>query len=145
MSLAEKTDIVERMEGQTGRKRRALRKLGVARSSYYRWRRQKEMKPRARPWNRITPNEEHRILAVAREFPELSSRQISIWITDNEGFAVSESTVYRILRREGLVKRLELEPGRHPENTIRGQAALIRCGLPTARTSRSPAGDTTTW
>ena len=110
MSLAEKTDIVERMEGQTGRKRRALRKLGVARSSYYRWRRQKEMKSRAWPWNRITPNEEHRILAVAREFPELSSRQISIWITDNEGFAVSESTVYRILRREGLVKRLELEP-----------------------------------
>jgi putative transposase len=109
MSLAEKTDIVERVEGQTGRKRLALRELGVARSSYYRWRRQKETKPRARPWNRITPNEELRILAVAREFPELSSRQISVWITDNEGFALSESTVYRILRREGLVKRQEFE------------------------------------
>ena len=47
------------------------------------------------------PNEERRILAVAREFPELSSRQLSAWITDHEGFAVSESTVYRILRREG--------------------------------------------
>jgi putative transposase len=110
MSHAEKTDIVERVEDQTGRKRRALRELGVARSSYYRWRRQKETKTRGRPWNRITPNEEHRILAVAREFPDLSSRQISVWITDNEGFAVSESTVYRILRREGLVKRAEFEP-----------------------------------
>jgi len=109
MSLAEKTAIVERVEGQTGRKRRALRELGVARSSYYRWRREKETKPRARPWNRITPNEERRILAVAREFPELSSRQISVWITDNEGFALSESTVYRILRREGLVKHQEFE------------------------------------
>lgn len=55
------------------------------------------------------PNEERRILAVAREFPELSSRQLSAWITDHEGFAVSEATVYRILRREGLVKRQEIE------------------------------------
>ena len=109
MSHAEKTDIVERVEGQTGRKRQALLELGVARSSYYRWRHLKEPKPRAGPWNHITTNEEHRILSVAREIPELSSRQISIWITDNEGFAVSESTVYRILRREGLVKRPEYQ------------------------------------
>ena len=95
MNLAEKTGIIERVEGQTGRKRQALMEMGIARSSYYRWRRPKEPKPRARPWNRITPNEEHRILAVAREFPDLSSRQVSVWITDNEGFAVSESTVYR--------------------------------------------------
>jgi putative transposase len=109
MSQAEKADIVQQIEGKTGQKRQFLLVLGIARSSYYRWRHRKEAKPKARPWNHITPNEEHRILAVAREFPELSSRQISVWITDNEGFAVSESTVYRILRREGLVKRLELE------------------------------------
>lgn len=38
MSHAEKKDIMERLEGQNGRKRRALQELGVARSSYYRWR-----------------------------------------------------------------------------------------------------------
>ena len=41
--------------------------------------------------------------------PELSSRQLAAWSTDNPGFAVSESTVYRILCREGLVKSPEMQ------------------------------------
>jgi transposase InsO family protein len=95
-----------------GRKRQALSELGIARSTYYRWRQRGDsLEPhsvvRRRCWNRITPDEDRRILAVARESPELSSRQLAAWITDNEGFGISESTVYRILRREGLVKRPE--------------------------------------
>jgi transposase InsO family protein len=84
--------------------------LGIPRSSYYRWRQgQPDSGNQKRPWNRITPDEEDKILTIAQESPELSSRQLSAWITDNEGFAVSESTVYRILRREGLVKRQETQ------------------------------------
>jgi putative transposase len=111
MSPSEKGDILAQVENQSRHKRKVLAELGISRSTYYRWRQgQNKSKRRARPWNRITPNEERRILAVAREFPELSSRQLSAWITDHEGFAVSESTVYRILRREGLVKRQEIQP-----------------------------------
>ena len=58
----------------------------------------------------IYSEEGGKVLAVARDFPELSSRQLATWITDNTTFAVSESTVYRILRREGLVKRREVQP-----------------------------------
>ena len=84
--------------------------LGVPKSSYYRWRRKlPDPARRGRPWNSLTPNEERCILAIAREFPDLSSRQLSAWITDNEGFAVSESTVYRILKKAGLVKRQETQ------------------------------------
>ncbi len=110
MSAGDKAIILAQVESQPGGKRQALMTLGIPRSSYYRWRRgQSHSGNRKRPWNRITPDEEDRILAVAREFPELSSRQLAAWITDNESFAVSESTVYRILRREGLVKRQETQ------------------------------------
>ena len=48
-------------------------------------------------------------MAIARRSPELSCRQLAAWITDNKGFSVSESTVYRMLRREGLVKSPEMQ------------------------------------
>jgi len=110
MSDGEKAIILAQVEKQPRGKRQALMTLGIPKSSYYRWRRgQPDSGNRRRPWNRITPEEEDKVLAVAREFPNLSSRQLSAWITDNKGFAVSESTVYRILRREGLVKRQETQ------------------------------------
>ena len=56
----------------------------------------------------LTSQEVHHLLSAAREMLELSCRQLAVWTTDNMGFSVSESTVYRILRREGLVKRAEM-------------------------------------
>ena len=66
--------------------------------------------------------------------PELSSRQLAVWITDNHGFFVSESTVYRILRREGMVKspEMQLRAGKEYRHKTRGP---ISCGLPTPPTS----------
>jgi putative transposase len=111
MSAGDKANILAQVEKRTKGKRQALRELGIPKSNYYRWRQRRgDFGNRERPWNRVTPQEEDKILAVARESPELSSRQLSVWLTDNEGFAVSESTVYRILRREGLVKRQETQP-----------------------------------
>jgi transposase InsO family protein len=111
MNAGDKASILTQVESKPGGKRQRLVALGIPKSSYYRWRmgRVNPVAP-ARPWNRITPVEEVKILVIARESPELSSRQLSAWITDNAGFAVSESTVYRILRREGLVKRQETQP-----------------------------------
>jgi len=116
MSAVEKAAVLARVEAVAGHKRQALVELGVPRSTYYRWRQVQwclELEPhsgaRRRPWNQLTPEEDAKILVAAREAPELSSRQLGVWITDNGGFAVSESTVYRILRREGLVKQPEVQ------------------------------------
>jgi transposase InsO family protein len=116
MSTVDKVAIMTRVETLARRKRQALSELGIARSTYYRWRQGQQcddLVPHSgeeiRPWNRITPEEDGKILAAARDTPELSSRQLATWITDNAGFAISESTVYRILRREGLVKRPEVQ------------------------------------
>ena len=117
MSTSQKTAVLARVAQSQLPKRRMLRDLGVPKSTYYRWlRRQQhhqglEDRPGAStpPWNRIRPQEERSILEAAREMSELSSRQLAAWTTDNLGFAVSESTVYRILRREGLVKSPEMQ------------------------------------
>jgi len=116
MSTVEKATILRMVETMFRRKRQALTELGIPRSTYYRWRQgqrgqglESHSREGRRPWNRLTPEEDGKILAMAREAPQLSSRQLAAWITDNAGFAVSESTVYRILRREGLVKRPEVQ------------------------------------
>jgi len=111
MSRTERAEILTQVEAGYRHKRQALLQKGIARSTYYRWRHcQTDPGSRRTAWNRVIPMEEGRTLAVAREYPSLSPRQLSAWITDHEGFSVSESTVYRILRREGLIKRRESQP-----------------------------------
>ena len=113
MSAAEKETVLSKVTSSPLPKRRVLRELGIPKSTYYRWLRRPRLDDRPggapTPWNRLSPPEEQAVLAVARRSPELSCRQLAAWITDNKGFSVSESTVYRILRREGLVKSPEMQ------------------------------------
>ena len=115
MSAPEKAEVVTKVSSSPLPKRKVLRELGIPKSTYYRWlRRQNQQGLEDRPGgdqppcNRLTIQEERSVLLSAREMPELSCRQLAAWITDNQGFSVSESSVYRILGREGLVKRPEM-------------------------------------
>ncbi len=115
MSADEKAAVLERVETSPGSRRKVMAELGVPKSTYYRWRarqRQGRLDDRSSGisvWNALTPGEASVVLQVAMEYTNLSSRQLAVWITDNKGFSVSESTVYRILRHEGLVKSPEMK------------------------------------
>ena len=108
MSAQEKSEVLTRVEETRWGKRRLLAQLRVPRSTYYRWRameRQGKRECLARvPWNRLGLPEEAAVLAAARESPEWSCRQLATWITDHLGLSVGESTVYRLLKKEGLIK-----------------------------------------
>lgn len=46
-------------------------------------------------WNKIPEWEKSRVIEVAREYPEKSFREIACHITDQEGYFISESSIYR--------------------------------------------------
>jgi transposase InsO family protein len=96
-------------------RRRALAQLGLPKSTYYRWlsrqvegRLQDKKGGSTVPWNRLQPEEREGVLSLARASPELSPRQLAFTLTDTGRMHVSESTVYRILKREGLIKTAEV-------------------------------------
>ncbi len=112
-SQAEKMEIIRLVEGSSLTARRTLAELDVNRSTFYTWYRRYEnggydglanRKPAQRRfWNRIPESEKERVVKIALERPEESPRQLAWSITDKEGYFISESTVYRILKAFDLI------------------------------------------
>lgn len=83
------------------------RREGIAASVYYKWSKEfleagKNGLTRSSIRNatsdevkQLTPEEDQTIVEIALLNPEWSSRELSLYITDNKGFSVSESTVYK--------------------------------------------------
>jgi len=116
MSDQEKWEVLAQVEAVHWGKRELLAELRIPKSTYYRWRAQQlegnlgsATDSSRSPWNKLSPEEEALVLATARAAPELSSRQLAVWITDHQRVSVGESTVYRLLQREGLVKPPEIK------------------------------------
>ena len=114
MSKYEKMQIIRLVESSELSAVQTLKKYGISSSTYYRWTNKfkkygkdglVDNKPyRLRQWNQLKPEEEQAIIEVALLNPEWSSREVALHITDNKGFSVSESTVYRRLKAQGLIK-----------------------------------------
>lgn len=113
-SQAEKREIIHLVEHSNLSIRKTLIELDVPRSSFYRWYQKyqkdgygglEDKKPRARRiWNRIPEEVKEQVVDLALCYPEKSCRQITWQFVDQEGYFLSESSVYRILKGYDLVQ-----------------------------------------
>ena len=119
MHPEQKLNILRHVESSELPVRQSLARLEVPVSTYYRWRSnfrqfgieglRDKCASKTKGWNRLLPEERETILDVAEEDTELSSREVACLITDTKGFSVSESTVYRLLKRLNLVKPRDIK------------------------------------
>jgi putative transposase len=117
MTAESKLEVLRAVEESGLPVKDVLSQLAISSSTYYRWR--QNFRQRGQPglhdrktksgriWNQILPEERDKILEIALLYPDWSPRQVSCHITDTAGFAVSESSVYRILKREGLIHEVQ--------------------------------------
>jgi putative transposase len=110
---AEKMEIIRTVENSELGVKRTLDELDVNRSSFYDWYRRYETqgydglatrKSIARKfWNKIPDTEKDQVVSIALEHPEKSPRELAWHITDTQGYYLSESSVYRILKAKDLI------------------------------------------
>ena len=119
MSADKKREMIELVRRSPQSKRTTIAELGLSRSTFYRWQRRYraqgevglvDRKPRpGAVWNRLRPAEQTSIVETALQQPDLSPRELACYVTDHAGFTVSEATVYRVLKRQGLNRSITLE------------------------------------
>jgi transposase InsO family protein len=109
----EKYELIRLVEDSELGVNRTLKKLGIAKRTFYNWYgRYKSngyegLAPKVRnsnsQWNRIPDKIRSEVVEIALELPHLSPRELAFWIIDNKKYFISESSVYRILKRRGLI------------------------------------------
>jgi transposase InsO family protein len=112
MKPIQRAALIEGMESRGPGRRKRLRDVSVPTSTYYAWKaryeaegtRGLEHRGRGREaWNRITDREEALVLRAAHARPELSARLLATYLLDEEETSISKSTVFRILKKYGLI------------------------------------------
>ena len=56
-----------------------------------------------RIWNRLPDAVRQKVIELALERPELSSRELVVTFTDEQGYFISEASVYRLLKSQDLI------------------------------------------
>ncbi|MCP4212352.1 MAG: IS3 family transposase [Halieaceae bacterium] len=112
-SASEKLEIIRLVEESHLSARLTLAKLGIPRTTFYRWYDRylqrgaaglKDQSPKPKHvWNRVPDEVKRKVVDFALKETELSPRELAVTFTDQERYFVSESTVYRTLKAHDLI------------------------------------------
>lgn len=110
---SEKMEIIHLVEQSDTGVIRTLKDLKVHKTTFYKWYNTylengydglaRKQNKRCGGWNKINEADRDTVVEMAIEKPELSSRELAWDITDKHNYYISESSVYRILKENGLI------------------------------------------
>ena len=114
-SQSEKFEIIRLVEQSDLGVIRTLRELKVNKTTFYKWYKSyledgfdglaRKKSTRNGSWNKINEADRDKVVEISLEKPELSPREVAWHITDTYNYYISESSVYRILKVNGLISR----------------------------------------
>ena len=113
LTAQEKQEVIKLVEGSELGVHQTLLRLGIAKSTFYKWYKayldkgMLGLEPRPpgnrRQWNTIPEGEKNLVVELALEYSDLSPRELACKLSDTRGVFISESSVYRILKSRGLI------------------------------------------
>ena len=111
---SEKMEIIRLVESSELSARATLKKMGLQPSTFYHWydryqqkgfdglaTQRRKKKPQ---WNQIPDDIRQQVVELALNHEDLSPRELALKMTDEQGYYISESSVYRILKKRGLIQ-----------------------------------------
>lgn len=116
-SAQKKLEIICSAEASGLPREMAVTHFDVQIRTYYRWLKKFRGKSvtglhdktpyRGRSRGQLLDDEPEKVMDMVLLYPDWSSRKVACYVTDNSSFSVSESTVYRLLKKAGLIKEVE--------------------------------------
>ena len=110
---SEKLEIIRLVEGSHLSARLTLAKLGIPRTTFYRWYDRylkrgeaglQDQSPKPKHvWNRIPDAVRRKVVKLALKETELSPRELAVTFTDKGSYFVSEASTYRFLKAHDLI------------------------------------------
>lgn len=110
---SEKLEIIRLVESSHLSARQTLAKLGIPRTTFYRWYDRylqrgeaglQDQSPKPKHvWNRIPDDIRRKVVKLALKETELSPRELAVTFTDTKKYFISEASVYRVLKAHDLI------------------------------------------